>query len=52
MILILVSEFRADVDWHVINWWNHMVLCMVNDTPPYWLGKWCIFINVIKDKHV
>ena len=43
MILILVSEFRAVVDWHVINWWNHMV-CMVNDTPPYCLGKWCIFI--------
>ena len=38
MILILVSEFRAVVDWHVINWWNHMV-CMVNDTPPYCLGK-------------
>jgi hypothetical protein len=28
MILILVSEFRAAADWHVINWWNHMV-CMV-----------------------
>jgi hypothetical protein len=26
-----------------------MVLCMVNDTPPYWLGKWCLFINVIKE---
>ena len=45
MILILVSEFRAVVDWHVINWWNHVV-CMVNGTPPYCLGKWCIFIMI------
>jgi len=36
MILVLFSEFRAAVDWHVINWWNHMV-CMVNDRPPYCL---------------
>jgi hypothetical protein len=38
MILILVSEFREAVDWHVIIRWNHMV-CMVNDMPPYCLGK-------------
>jgi hypothetical protein len=34
----------------VIIRWNHMV-CMVNDMPPYCLGKWCIFIMIIRYKH-